>query len=132
MSTVDGLEKGYRRLLLAYPSGYREKRADEIVGTLLDSAAPGQTRPSFADAADLITGGLRQRIGLDADADLAAGWALAGPVALALAAGLSGFPAGTRRRSPMPAGCSRSPVGWCCRPGSPAGRSASPWRSPRW
>jgi hypothetical protein len=72
-----------------YPAGYRHRRADEIVGTYLDIAAPGQTRPTLADAVDLVAAGLRQRLGIDAD--LAAGWALAGPVALALAAGLSGF-----------------------------------------
>ena len=88
---MDGLERRYRQLLVAYPAGYRQRRADEIVGTLLDAAAPGQRRPSLADAADLVAGGLRQRLGPGAAADLAAGRALAGPVALALAAGLSGF-----------------------------------------
>ena len=90
-STVDSLERRYRRLLVAYPSAYRHRRADEIVGTFLDLAAPGQTRPRLADAADLLSGGVRQRLGLDTDADLNAGAALAGPVALALAAGLSAF-----------------------------------------
>jgi hypothetical protein len=88
---VDTLERRYRRLLVTYPSAYRQRRADEIVGTFLDLAAPGQTRPSLADAVDLIVGGVRQRLGAATDADLRAGWALAGPVALALAAGLSGF-----------------------------------------
>jgi DNA-directed RNA polymerase specialized sigma24 family protein len=83
------LERRYRRLLLVYPAGYRQRRADEIVGTFLDTAAAGQTRPTLADVTDLLAGGLRQRAGLDAD--LEAGWALAGPVALALAAGLAGF-----------------------------------------
>src|SRR5579859_8110290 len=91
MSTVDGLERRYRLLLVAYPSGYRRRRADEIVGTYLDLAAPGQTRPSLADIGDLLAGGVRVRLGLATNADLRAGWALAGPVALALAAGLSGF-----------------------------------------
>jgi hypothetical protein len=86
---VDSLERRYRRLLYAYPVAYRRRRGDEIVGTFLDLAAPGQTRPTLADAADLMTGGLRARIPLPAD--LLAGWALAGPVALALATGLSGF-----------------------------------------
>jgi hypothetical protein len=88
---VDDLERRYRRLLVAYPAGYRERRGDEIVGTFLDTAAPGRSRPSLADAADLVAGGLRQRLGLGVAADLAAGQDLAGPVALALAAGLSGF-----------------------------------------
>jgi len=88
---VDELERRYRRLLVAYPAGYRTRRADEIVATLLDAAGPGRTRPSLGEAADLVAGGLRQRLGLATAADLAAGRALAGPVALALAAGLSGF-----------------------------------------
>lgn len=86
---MDSLERRYRLLLYAYPSGYRRRRGDEIVGTFLDLAAPGQTRPSLADAADVVVGGFRARVPLPAD--LLAGWALAGPVALALAAGLSGF-----------------------------------------
>ncbi len=60
---MDALERRYRRLLVAYPAGYRDRRADEIVGTILDAAPPGRRRPSLADAADLVAGGLRQRIG---------------------------------------------------------------------
>ncbi len=88
---MDALERRYRRLLVAYPAGYRDRRADEIVGTFLDAAPPGRRRPSLADAADLVAGGLRQRIGPGTAEELAAGRQLAGPVALALAAGLAGF-----------------------------------------
>ncbi|OLE21565.1 MAG: hypothetical protein AUG44_27165 [Actinobacteria bacterium 13_1_20CM_3_71_11] len=83
------LERRYRRLLVAYPAGYRERRADEIITTYLDLAAPGQVRPTLADAIDLVASGLRQRFRVPAD--FAAGRDLAGPVALALAGGLSMF-----------------------------------------
>ncbi|GIF64897.1 hypothetical protein Ais01nite_29320 [Asanoa ishikariensis] len=55
------LERGYRRLLLAYPRAYRRARGDEIVTTLLEGAPPDRVRPPAGDAWDLIRGGLRQR-----------------------------------------------------------------------
>lgn len=127
------LARRFHKLMIAYPSGYRQRRADEIVGTLLDAAAPGQTRPSLADAADLLAGGLRQRIGLDADADLAAGCALAGPVALALAAGLSGFlwlSVEPLLRSPL--GGHAAPVAYASWLLALAGWLLLPVRSARW
>ncbi|GIJ45302.1 hypothetical protein Val02_21880 [Virgisporangium aliadipatigenens] len=57
------LERRYRRLLRAYPAGYRHERGDEIVGTLLDAAAPGQRRPDPRQAARLVMAGLRTRAG---------------------------------------------------------------------
>jgi hypothetical protein len=59
-----GLERHYRRLLLAYPLDYRERRAEEMLATLLDDAAAGQRRPTWDEAADLIVGGIRQRLQL--------------------------------------------------------------------
>ncbi len=56
------LERRYRLLLHAYPRQYRRTRGAEILTTLLDSAAPGQTWPHWRDAADLVRGGLRYRI----------------------------------------------------------------------
>ncbi|WP_431933773.1 hypothetical protein [Micromonospora sp. RP3T] len=53
----------YRRLLLAYPRAYRRERGPEILGLLLDSAPPGRTRPRLREAADLVRGGLRCRLG---------------------------------------------------------------------
>src|SRR5262249_22164662 len=53
LTSVDALERRYRRLLLAYPAEYRRERGDEIVGILLDDAAPGRTWPDWSDAADL-------------------------------------------------------------------------------
>jgi DNA-directed RNA polymerase specialized sigma24 family protein len=88
---VDSLARRYRRLLFAYPDSYRRQRGEELLGTLLDTARPGQRRPTVADAADLMLGGLRQRLGGSVAADLEAGLALAAPLALALAAGLGGF-----------------------------------------
>jgi len=58
-----GLERRYRTLLRAYPAGYRAERGDEIVGTLLDGAADGRRRPGLREAASLILGGLRTRLG---------------------------------------------------------------------
>ncbi len=40
------LEHRYRRLLHAYPLGYRRARGAEIVGTCLDLAEPGRRWPS--------------------------------------------------------------------------------------
>jgi DNA-directed RNA polymerase specialized sigma24 family protein len=88
---VDPLARRYRRLLLAYPDSYRRQRGDELLGTLLDAARPGQRRPTAAETADLLLGGVRQRLGGTVAADLESGIALAAPFALALAAGLCGF-----------------------------------------
>jgi hypothetical protein len=60
---MTGLERRYRRLLLAYPKAYRAERGDEIVGTLLDAAPPDRRRPAVRQAAALIFGGLRVRLG---------------------------------------------------------------------
>jgi hypothetical protein len=66
------LERRYRRLMLAYPRDFRSRRGDELLGMLVDAAPPGRTRPTAADAADLLWAGLRQRLvpgqvdGLDA------------------------------------------------------------------
>ncbi|WP_433247649.1 hypothetical protein ACQPYK_47405 [Streptosporangium sp. CA-135522] len=56
------LERRYRRLLLAYPRGYRSDYGDELVGLLLDTAEPGTSLPSQKEAAGLIAGGLRARV----------------------------------------------------------------------
>uniref|UniRef100_A8M844 Uncharacterized protein n=1 Tax=Salinispora arenicola (strain CNS-205) TaxID=391037 RepID=A8M844_SALAI len=54
------LERWYRRLLWAYPIGYRRTHGQEILTTLMDSAEPGQRTPNRADVADLLRGALRQ------------------------------------------------------------------------
>jgi hypothetical protein len=127
MSTVDRLERRYRRLLVAYPAGYRERRADEIVATYLDAVPPGRTSPTPADAADVVAAGLRQRLGPVA-ADLAAGGTLAGPVALALAAGLSGFLWITVEARPLTLG----PVAYAAWLLALTGRVLLPYRYRRW
>jgi hypothetical protein len=60
------LERRYRRLLVTYPAEYRQDHESEILGTLLEAAAPGQQRPSPREAAALLLGGLRTRARLAA------------------------------------------------------------------
>ncbi|MGH3395421.1 MAG: hypothetical protein ACRDPO_12110, partial [Streptosporangiaceae bacterium] len=60
---MTGLERGYRRLLLAYPAWYRRERGDEMLDTLLAVAPHGRTWLSLRDASALILGGLRVRAG---------------------------------------------------------------------
>lgn len=61
------LEALYRRLMFTYPAQYRRMREDEMVGTLLDVARPGQSLPSLREAAGLVFGGLRTRARLGWD-----------------------------------------------------------------
>ncbi|CCH20392.1 hypothetical protein [Micromonospora lupini] len=84
------LERRYLRLLAAYPADYRRARGAEIVGTYLDLAAPGRRWPSPADAADLLRGGLRQRVRAAGAVDLMPGVRLAATVALLTATTLAG------------------------------------------
>jgi hypothetical protein len=86
---VDELERRYRRLMRAYPPGYRRERADEIVGTFLECAPAGQTRPTAGDTADIVVAGLRERLGVLGTGDVGLGLRTAAPVALALAAGMA-------------------------------------------
>jgi hypothetical protein len=58
---ADDLARRYRRLLLTYPRSYRRANGTEIVTTLLDAAPAGRTRPTRAEAVDLILGGVRYR-----------------------------------------------------------------------
>ncbi|WP_406319456.1 hypothetical protein OHA77_19430 [Streptosporangium sp. NBC_01639] len=59
---MTALERRYRRLLLAYPRGYRSAYGDELIGLLLDTAEPGSSLPSPKEAAGLVAGGLRARV----------------------------------------------------------------------
>ncbi|MGN9808829.1 hypothetical protein ACTMSW_05650 [Micromonospora sp. BQ11] len=86
---MSDLERRYRRLLRAYPADYRRERGDEIVGTYLDLAGPGRRRPSPADAADLVRGGLRQRLRAAGAADLTPGVRLAAALAFLTAVPLA-------------------------------------------
>ncbi|MEG3633372.1 hypothetical protein [Micromonospora palythoicola] len=85
------LERRYRHLLRAYPTDYRHSRGDEIVGTYLDLADPRRRWPSVADAADLVRGGLRQRLRAAGASDLIPGVRLAALLALTTATFLAGF-----------------------------------------
>lgn len=58
---MSALERHFRWLLLGYPAWYRRERAEEMLGTLLESSPPGRKWPSFRDARALVTGGLRAR-----------------------------------------------------------------------
>jgi hypothetical protein len=85
------LARRYRWLLRAYPAGYRDSRGEEIIGLLLDAARPGRRWPTPPEAADLLFGGLRRRMGWFPFGAVSAGLSAAGAVALAVAAGLSLF-----------------------------------------
>ncbi|UQU61562.1 hypothetical protein COUCH_21175 [Couchioplanes caeruleus] len=51
------LERAYHRLLRTYPRRFRAQHGAELVTTLLEMAAPGQRRPTPADALHLLAGG---------------------------------------------------------------------------
>ncbi|MER7332072.1 MULTISPECIES: hypothetical protein [unclassified Micromonospora] len=86
---MNGLERRYHRLLRAYPAEYRRARGAEIVGTYLDLAGPGRRWPSPADAADLLRGGMRQRLRAAGAADLIPGVRLAAVLAFLTATALA-------------------------------------------
>ncbi|MGH3656395.1 MAG: hypothetical protein ACRDUA_07030 [Micromonosporaceae bacterium] len=56
------LERRYRRWLHAYPRRYRKVRVEEMIGTLLEAAAPAQSRPTGVQVRDLVLGGARERL----------------------------------------------------------------------
>ncbi|WP_049557249.1 hypothetical protein [Nonomuraea sp. SBT364] len=56
------LERRYRLLLRAYPSGYRSDHGDELLDVLLDTAEPGRALPPAREAAALVAGGMRARL----------------------------------------------------------------------
>jgi len=58
------LERGYRRLVRYYPRSFRQQNTEEIIAVLLATARPGQRHPSPAEAADLLRGAARMRLGL--------------------------------------------------------------------
>jgi hypothetical protein len=59
----DALEARYRLLLWAYPRRYRRERGAEMIGTLMDAAAPDQRRPTVREATVLVLRGLQTRAG---------------------------------------------------------------------
>lgn len=56
------LEQRYRRLLRLYPREFRARRADEMLGVLMASAADGQDRPASSDFWDVVRGSLAMRL----------------------------------------------------------------------
>ena len=62
MTTARGLEGGYRRLLRWYPSSYRKRHEEEILGVLMAAAQPGQHRPGTRESVDLLWSALKIRI----------------------------------------------------------------------
>ena len=58
------LERAYRRLVACYPRSFRRENTEEIIAVLLATARAGQRRPSAAEAADLLRGAVRMRLGL--------------------------------------------------------------------
>lgn len=63
-SGSSGLEHAYRRLIKLYPASFRRENTEEIIAVLLATAREDQRRPSVAEAADLVRGALRMRLGL--------------------------------------------------------------------
>ena len=61
------LERRYRKLLRAYPVGYRAQREEEILGTYLELASQDRRWPAARDAADVLAGSLRERLRRNAD-----------------------------------------------------------------
>ncbi len=58
------LERAYRRLVSCYPRSFRRESTEEIVAVLLATARADQRRPTLLEAADLLRGALRMRLGL--------------------------------------------------------------------
>jgi len=61
MTESAGLERGYRRLLAAYPHSFRREQEEEILAVLM-AGARGQRRPSLAEAVDVMRSGLGMRL----------------------------------------------------------------------
>ncbi|MEV8504847.1 hypothetical protein AB0368_08455 [Actinoplanes sp. NPDC051475] len=96
------LERWYRRLLLAYPGHYRRRHGTEILTTMLEAAEPGRRRPVPAEAADLLLGGLRQRLRLPSRRPFALMAAVLATVALGAFGAAAGSWAGERTLPALP------------------------------
>jgi hypothetical protein len=107
------LERRARGLLRAYPAEYRRGRAEEIIGTLLEGAAPGRSFPTAREAWSLIAGGRHARAARNRRPGVRANARLA--LLLGLSISLSAYISGTY--GPPLAGRL---------PGSPTGNEA-PW-----
>lgn len=82
------LARTYRRLLFCYPRSYRMRRAEELVGTYLETAGE-RRRPSLADAVDLFIGGIRERLRAAGLSGIATGLPIAATLALSTLCAIS-------------------------------------------
>jgi hypothetical protein len=85
------LEHRYRKLLRAYPVGYRAQREEEILGTYLELAGQDRRWPTARDAADVLAGSLRERLRANGTLGVIPGLRVAATVALSVVAGLSAW-----------------------------------------
>ena len=106
---MTGLERSYRRLLLAYPRRYRRTRGPELLTTLLDASGPDQRRPHWRDAVNVVGSGLRYRFALPGGR-----WLATAVVFVALATAALGAAAGAR-------------LGWQDAPDLPADDVLTTW-----
>jgi hypothetical protein len=58
------LERWYRRLVACYPRSFRSESTEELVSVLLATARDDQRRPTIPEAADLLRGAVRMRMGM--------------------------------------------------------------------
>ncbi|GAA2394898.1 hypothetical protein [Dactylosporangium salmoneum] len=94
------LQRRYARLMLAYPRAYRRTHGAEIVTTLMDAAGPDRSRPTAAEARDLLLGGLRQRFRLPVGRLVVVAAVLAALTVGALGAGVGSALGWTAARRP--------------------------------
>jgi hypothetical protein len=64
VSSSAQLEHAYRRLVKLYPRPFRRESTEEIIAVLLATAREDQRYPSVLEAADLLRGAARMRLGL--------------------------------------------------------------------
>ena len=75
MTQAAGLERGYRRLIGAYPRSFRREQEDEMLAVLMAGTPPGQRRPGLTESADVIISGLRMRMRRAGPGPASRGWA---------------------------------------------------------
>lgn len=85
------LERRYRKLLRAYPVGYRAQREEEILGTYLELAGQDRRWPAARDTTDVLAGSLRERLRANGTLGVIPGLRVAATVALSVVAGLSAW-----------------------------------------
>jgi hypothetical protein len=61
MTEPANLERGYRRLMAAYPQSFRREQEEEMLAVLM-AGARGQRRPSLAETVDVMKSGLGMRL----------------------------------------------------------------------